>query len=255
MSAVTDWLADSRALCERAQRHYDEYQGLVGRNGQRTLWQTEEFHDSGADTYSYALKLNRDVLAQLKPVAADIANNLVHSLDQLGSAAARLNGHDRDSAKLYFPWKVVVDAEFEKELRILTKFIGRGFADRIREVRDRHRPWLTQVQAVKTLSTWGKHWALVPSKTSPVAVAVTLPNQGQKIWDVPRDTFQKVDEYTFAVGVPRIVRPFNFVFQLTFEGVDPNVSVSPDSLFNSTFRYVREMIAVNETHYSTAGGA
>lgn len=250
MSRATDWLADSRALCDRAQRHYDEFKHLVGRNAEHSLWQIEQFPDEGADTYTYALKLNRDVLTRIKPVAADIANNLVHSLDQLVGAAARLRGHDR-KYKPSFPW-ALNDAVFMRELKSLSKIIGAEITDKIEQVRESHHLWLPQIHAVKTLSNSGKHWELIPSNTSPVAVAVSLPNQRQTIWQVPADALHEIDLYKFAVGVPRIVNvPFNIVIKFVFEGLGEGVTATPETIFNCTFRYVRDMIAANEAHWAS----
>jgi hypothetical protein len=245
MSAIADWFEDSKALCDRAKRHYDEFQDIVGRNADPSLWEIKEWADEGAETFTYGLLLNWEVLAQVKPVAADVANNLVHSLDQLVGAAARLRGRSRDR-NLYFPW-VLDEVAFERKLPVLESFIGSRNITAIREVRERHRLWLPQIHAVKEISNSGKHWALIPSNASAAAVAVNLPGKPQKIWQVPPDAFHAAPLYEFAVNVPRLVNvPFHIVIRLDFDGLGDGVPASPDTIFDCAFRYVRDMIAAVE---------
>ena len=246
MSTVLDFFEDSKILCERAQRHFDEFNQLIARDSRPSLWEIKEFADEGGETFTYVLLVNRGVLSQVKPVAADVANNLVHALDQLVGAAARLRGHGRQR-NLYFPW-LLDEASFERRLRELEVFIGSGAVAAIRDVRQRHNASLPHVHAIKEVSNSGKHWELIPSSASAAAVAVDLPGQPQRIWEVPPDAFYQSEVYEFAVGVPRMRDvAFMVVIKFEFEGLGEGVPASPDNIFSWAFRYVRDMIeAVSE---------
>jgi len=241
MSTVLDFFEDARSLRDRAQRHFDEFQQLIGRSANPPLWEVKEYPDGDGGTFTYALHLNHDILTKVKPVAADAANNLVHSLDQLVGAAARLHGRGRHR-NLYFPW-ILDEIAFERQLRALEQLIGTGAVTAIREVRNRHKAALPHIHAVKTVSNSGKHWALTPSTSSAAAVAVNLPGQPQKIWDIPPAAFEGSEAYDFAVGVQRMQGvPFMVLLQFAFEGLGEGVPASPDDIFSWAFRYVKDMI-------------
>ena len=77
-----DWSEDSRLLFARARHHQVEFNRLLSNDETDRLWSVEEKANKDG-TYSYALLVDPSKLEQTKPVAADVANNLVHALDQL----------------------------------------------------------------------------------------------------------------------------------------------------------------------------
>lgn len=241
MSKLTGFYDDSRALLDRARKHYQEFNYLVG-PAEPSLWKIDERAGSRPETYTYTLSIDWDVLTKVKPVAADIANNLVHSFDHLVGASARIWGRDR-VRNLYFPWESD-DEKFEAKLKKLRPVIGDAGADCILSVRERHRMWLPNIHPIKELSNSGKHWQLIPSTSAAAAIAAKIPGQiGQKIWEFAPDAFVNADWHDFAIDVPRMSNTrFQILISFGFDGLGNRHPLSPETMFEGAFRYAQDMI-------------
>jgi hypothetical protein len=96
MAAPKTLLFDDAALLwARAQYHLAEYQR------QPDPWRFEEEQDPKTGEWLYGLTLDRGNLRARKPMASDIANNLIHALDQVIVACARVHGAPRRN--IYYP--------------------------------------------------------------------------------------------------------------------------------------------------------
>ncbi|WP_037500301.1 hypothetical protein [Sphingomonas jaspsi] len=233
-----DWTEDARLLLARAKLHLAELHRIIGDTDHELFSIDETKNENG--TYTYAVVVNSGRLKMAKPVAADVANNLVHTLDQAVGALARLRGHDRNR-DIYFPWSLD-DANFRASLNRLEPFIGTEAVDHVLEARERNRTRLPHAQMVKEVSNSGKHWSLIPSNATVRAVAVNRPGQGQKIWDV-RDDDLEDGHYPFLNSdVPMTGVPFQLLVGIRFSGVDPLVAASPDMIFDQTLHFVEDMV-------------
>jgi hypothetical protein len=92
-------LDDAKLLLQRAKKHIQEFQARLGSNP--PTWQITTHRDADG-SYVYSLNVNRNTLREVKPITADAANNLVHSLDHVAAACARLVGTGR-SRSLFYP--------------------------------------------------------------------------------------------------------------------------------------------------------
>ena len=232
-----DWTEDTRLLLARARRHQIELSAILNGDQPPALWSIEETRKADR-TYSYALIIDSSRLKAAKPVAADLANNLVHTLDQAVGAIGRLCGQGRER-RIYFPW-TIDDTMFESELGKL-QFLRPETVRAILDARQKNRTRLPFAQIVKEVSNSGKHWALIPSKASVKAVAVNLPGKPQKIWTVPDE---ELDDfyYPFCDSPERMVGPFQMLVGIRFYGFEPEVMASPESIFSETLRYVDDMV-------------
>ena len=225
-------------MLERARKHQREFNSLIWGDDQPRLWSIEENQEKDG-SYTYALFVDQSRLKELKPVVADLANNLVHALDQLVGALARLHGHER--SHLYFPW-ALGDAKFQRCLEKLKPFIGDNSVQEILTARERQRFNLPHAQLVKEVSNSSKHWELVPSRASVMGIAVNRPGQPQQIWSVPDSDLDDY-YYVFCNTTERMSGlPFQMLVGLRFFGLDSEIAASPDTIFDCAFRYVEDVI-------------
>lgn len=229
---------DVMMMLARARKHQEEFDAcFTGRAGPPP-WSVEDV--AIEEGFSCTLCINCSRLKELKPIAADLCNNLVHALDQLVGAAARSNGHDH-SRDVYFPW-ILEDETFERALRRLSKYIGEAAAEAILRARAACAPFLAAAHLAKKISNSGKHWEFIPSRASVPAVAINRPGGSPQIFDIPGDALEECFYYEFYRGPERMTEhPIVVVVGLSFEGLgDPLVST--DTVFSSAFRYVSEVI-------------
>ena len=221
---------DARMLLDRARLHAAEFAKALG-----SVWSVSRVGNG------YRLSLNRSSLNALKPVVGDAANNIVHSLDQALSACARLNRASR-SRSLTFPMQVS-EADFERNMALVTTVIGARFAQVLREVRSRHSVWLGHIRIVKELSNSSKHWQLVPATSSACAVGYSLPGKAQTIIDIPRGQFEQHDHFDFSVDVPHPKNMgFQTVIQFRIGGLGSDLKSDPSTAFDLAERYASDTI-------------
>ena len=89
---------------------------------------------------------------------SDIANNLVHALDQVLAACARAHGTPR--GHIYYPIEDD-DARFAAALNKLSKAVSPEVIALIDGARAAD-PFHTHLRTLKALSNSAKHWALAP---------------------------------------------------------------------------------------------
>jgi hypothetical protein len=95
----------------------------------------------------------------MKPVIGDIANNLIHALDQVAAVASRAGSSDRPKG-LYFPI-APDDVAYAKKRKALEKLLDPPWLDLFAAVREKHKPWQGYLWLLNQISNSAKHWELV----------------------------------------------------------------------------------------------
>jgi hypothetical protein len=243
----TDPLDDAQLLYERAQEHIADCNRRDG--AEPGVWQLVSGREPEGGAFTCTLMLDRTVLRKMKPVIGDIANNLIHALDQVAAAASRAASSDRPKG-LYFPI-APDDVTYAKKRRALEKLLDPPWLDLFAAVRERHKPWQGYLSLLKDISNSAKHWELVAGGAGAAAVAWNVPGeQRQTIVQIPRDHFAANDSFVFwrgATPVPKL--PFQIVTQHRFEGVGGD-DTSVDSVFSTCSRFVADVIAESRQHLS-----
>lgn len=236
--SLEELFGDVQLMLNRARKHQREVNSLISGTGAAQWWGIEESERDGL--YSYTLTIKCQQLRELKPVAADLCNNVVHALDQMVGALTRANGND-NSERLQFPWKAD-DAEFEKAVGKLSKWIGSEAVECIRAARAECAVWVPHAHLAKDISNSGKHWELVPSPATIPAVSVHRSNGPPEIFNLPPNAIEEDLYYTFYEGpVPLGNCPITAVIGLRFTGISEE-PVSPDSVFNAAFQYAETVL-------------
>lgn len=246
---------DVGLMVARARKHKAEFAEVIARE---SWWSIEEGR-TASGAFSNTLVIRCQQLKELKPIAADLCNNLVHALDQMIGALTRANGRD-NSERLQFPWQAD-QAKFERSLSRIEKSIGRDAADCIRGARDECRLALPAAHLAKVVSNSGKHWELVPSTASIPAIAVHRPGAQQQIFNLPPNALEEHLHYTFYEGPDRLRQfPMTVLIGLNFSGLSDDL-VSPNAVFGSAFHYVETVVrsvseskAVSEMAANSFGG-
>ncbi len=244
-------LDDARLLLGRAKKHVREFRGLFSRQAPTPVWSIKcsEGADSG---YIYSLQINRDTLHEMKPVMADAANNLVHGLDHVAAACARLSNTGR-SRNLFFPISDD-DAKFALLERIVRPYVGDPYMDLFARLRTRNRqPFhpsrYSYLVLMKEMAGGNKHWNLSPAHSNANAVGWVLPGAStQTIVDIPEAHFETCDEFEFlktAEPAPERMG-FSVVLGLTLKGFASFPEASTDSAFDVAIRLVEEVIEETE---------
>lgn len=226
-------LDDAHLLYERAQTHMQEFNGLL------PPWQILENHDSVSNEWTYTLTLDRQALRLRKPIAGDIANNLVHALDQVLAACARVHGSER-SRHHYYPI-AHDDVVFERRLRALANYVDPQVLEIFRSARS--EPFSAgYLAALKDLSNGAKHWRLIPTTSSAAAVGLTSP-ASRILVDVPKGHFDQESHLEITRSRGRL-HPLGteLLVGFQFEGIEPNVPTDPMTIFTSGARQVRRVI-------------
>ena len=235
-------LDDARALLDRARKHFDDFEALIHSREGQGLWQTTERRDPRTGEYFYRLHLDRQKLIKAKPIIADSATNLASALDHVAAAIAKANGSNR-LTNLYFPWGFT-DELFDKKLAKVEPVLGSKLSRVLAEARANHRHEVHHVEAAKQISNSGKHWELMFTAGAAHGVALHIPGEGQRIFQVPADAFAEADAFEYHRGPERLPRvPLSILVGLTIGGLDEGLPKSPDSIFGCSFRFVDGVIA------------
>ncbi|WHO39486.1 hypothetical protein PMI04_002485 [Sphingobium sp. AP49] len=231
--SLEELFGDVQLMLNRARKHQREINSLISGTGADQWWGIEQSESD--DGFSYSLVIKCQQLRELKPVAADLCNNVVHALDQLVGALTRANGND-NSERLQFPWKAD-DAEFEKALAKLSKWISNHAVECIRAARAECALWIPHAHLAKDISNSGKHWELVPSSATVPAVIIHRPGGPPEIFNLPPKAIEEKLYYEFYTGPhPLGNSRVTAAIGLRFTGISEE-PVSPDSVFSSAFRY------------------
>jgi hypothetical protein len=232
---------DAKMLIRRAKKHYDEFKQYRDGHIMGPMWDIRHRQVEGG--HAYRLVLNRPMFVEMKPIVADLANNVIHSLDLLVGDLARAGGADRNYTTK-FPW-IEQDVDFQGALRGLSKVIGPRATGAINGVRNKWSPHLKHVHAMETVSNLSKHWELVPTTAGAAAVAWRVPG-GQKIWELSKDAFANADEHEF----PTVPKPFEGACQLLvsfkFAGLGEGFDPTPETVIDYAMQYAEEIIAAVE---------
>jgi hypothetical protein len=238
MSDQSDWLSDAKFKVERARKGFAEInRSLAG------LWKVTTVEPLVGGIHRYALVLRNDALERMKGLAGDVASDLMHALDHLVAARARLIGAER--LKHGFPVNAD-DAKFEKGLKKLGPYVDGTMLDLIRRVRNDYRPWLGQIDFVREASNTSKHRQIVSAVSSVTALAFSRAAGGQEIINIPAGAFEGSNRYEFAVRQPLIPNaPLNMVVFPVLDGVTDATDGANRGLgaLETTIRYLDDMVA------------
>lgn len=232
-STANPLLDDAQLLYERAQIHMQEFNQLP------SPWRILERPDPMSNEWIYALSLDRQSLRLRKPIAGDIANNLVHALDQVLAACARIHGSER-SRRHYYPISHD-DVIFERRLGRLADYVSPQVLEIFRDARS--EPFSARyLAALKDLSNGAKHWRLVPTASSVVAVGLAS-SSGQVQMGVPKGHFDQASHLEITRSQSRL-HPLGsqLLVGFQFEGLEPDVPTDPMTIFTSGARHVHRVI-------------
>lgn len=234
---------DAKMLIRRAKKHYDEFKQYRDGHIMGPMWDIR--HRPVESGYAYRLILNRPMFAELKPVVADLANNVIHSLDLLIGDLARAGGAKDRSYSTKFPW-IEKEADFRGALKGLSKVIGSEASEAIDGVRQKWKAGREHVYALKTVSNLSKHWELVPQMAGAAAVAWHLPGGMQEIWELPKDAFDHADEYEFP-AVPKLFESGCYILMsFKFEGLGEGFDPTPETVIDYAMKYAEDTISAVE---------
>lgn len=232
---------DAKLLMRRANKHYDEFKQYRDGKIMGPMWDIRHRQVEGG--HAYRLVLNRPMFVEMKPVVADLANNVIHSLDLLVGDLARAGGADRNYSTK-FPW-IEKEVDFQGALKGLSKIVGLKAADAIDSVRKKWNSQLKHVHALKTVSNLSKHWELVPTTAGAAAVAWMVPG-GQKIWELPKDAFADADEHEFST-VPKLFEGgCQLLVSFKFAGLGEDFDPTPETVIDYAMKYAEDIIAAVE---------
>ncbi|GEM_PF-1228139 len=243
-------LDDAQLLYDRAQTHRGEFNARSGA-GAGGLWHVGRSTSADGATHTAELTLDRTILRELKPVIADIANNLVHALDHV-AAAARVQADTGKTGRLYFPI-TDDDGTFSERIAKARSFIGDDWADLFTAEREQHRPFLANLKTVKTLSNDAKHWELRPDTAGAHAVQWFAPDP--HIEQVPTNHFAANDSYRFwgaTEPFPNVGIQIVASFKIRGEGID---EVDLESVLQTSSIFVAGLIAKSREHLATVAPA
>lgn len=230
---------DAHALLDRAKLHYQELQKLWHRERSDPMWSISE--ERGNDgIFAYRLNFNRQLVAEMRPIMADTANNIVAALDHLVSACARINGHGRD-VRTSFPW-LFEDEPFRKALGKVAILTGEHVASVIEDVWFNNGFERPHLQAAKELSNSGKHWELMHSASGAHAVQIEA-GASRQMFQIPADAFENSDVYEFGKSENSIIGvPCSIVLSLSVRGLPEGLPSSPDFIFECSQRFAERLL-------------
>lgn len=238
-------LGDAKTLLDQAKRHYAEFEDLTGRrNG--SLWSFHFARDDRTGKFTYSLTQDRKRLVAAAPLVSDCANNVASALDHISAAITKARGFERKHSP-YFP-VASDDAKFKEKLDKTRKVYGDEWANIIDIARTQRRHEADHLQAAKEISNSGKHWRLLHTKGNAPGVALNVPGQPQRIFEVPKDAFVASDIFEFHRNKNPLPEGYWLIlFGLTVDGLDEGLPTSPDSIFPCAFRFVEAMIEAVES--------
>ena len=236
--ALDELFGDVHLMISRAKKHEQEFNALLSGQGDSAWWYISENNSDVG--YCYAVVIRCQKLRELKPVVADLCNNLVHALDQLIAALTRANGRD-NAGKLFFPW-VLDERKFHKNLRLLEKTIGPEACDCIRAARKQCENDIVHAHLAKEISNAGKHWELVPSSAVIPAITFMFGDGSSKIFELPSNSLEENLYFEFYDGLEKLEAcPIRAVIGLRLAGISED-QVSPLSVFAAAFQYVEAVV-------------
>jgi hypothetical protein len=235
-----DPLDDAQLLFDRAQAHRCEFGRLVG-VGPNLMWNVRRAALPDDATHNAKLVLDRMILRRTKPIIADIANNLVHSLDHIAATAR----HQADTGKqgnLYFPI-TVDDTLFAQRIAKASAYIGAEWADLFRAAREQHRLFLPYLKAIKQLSNAAKHWELRPGTAGAHAVQWFAPHH--QIEQIPGGYFAEHESFRFWEGpepFPNVAVQIITSFRIIGEDLD---EVDLESVVSTSSNFVANLLTAS----------
>jgi len=236
-------LADAQALIARSEQHYSEYKNMM-----KGLTSITKKQDQMDGKWVYAVFFKGGLLNDGKPILCDAAINLVSAMDNIVSAMARENGALQNPL-IYYPF-ATKDSEFQKKLRNITRHIGETNAQTLQRHYQRNKQEVTHVDALKRLANTGKHWKLAVPTTTPTNIGLNQENGPQKFINIPANVFANNIEYEFEFYKEREPMWDEHIYLITKEeivGLTDHHPNSPDSIFECSTRYVKELIKEIET--------
>lgn len=241
--AMTGFL-DARLLLERANKHSQELFDEC-----RKLWRLETEAKNSQD-YRHRITFNRAALPKLRPIVADVANNLRHALDHLAAEAARqhfgtadLDHRIRQKIKFPFPkW----DDTLELSADALAPFVSAEAYERITAVWESPVTYPYYLHVVRVVSGAAKHWEL--RSIVPQILAIQPFPESRTVIEVPAGHFEEND--TFEWEGPAI-EGCRSAERLVFGDISHRPATipsppDPDTVFRTTATYVQRMIEALE---------
>lgn len=236
---MADPFDDASLLLERAQQHIRELNQLA--HGRDSIWSVGIDPDVASGQWVYVLRLDRNKLRRMTPIAADAANNLIHALDHVATAAYRLHEADRNR-KIYFPIDAT-DSGYRKKEESLEQYLRPEWIKLFAAARARYRHQLEHIQTLKELSNTSKHWALAVNNAGALGITIERPN-GQQIFDIPKGHFPTHDRYEFFRADRQVEsRGHQVLISLTLSGIENQPDASIDTIFSLGPSFVSNVIA------------
>lgn len=236
---------DARLLLERANKHSQELFEEC-----RKLWRLETEATSSQD-FRHRITFNRADQPKLRPIAADVANNLRHALDHVAAEAARqhfgmtdLDHNIRQKIKFPFPeW----DDTLELSTNALAPFVSEEVCNRINAVWKSPVTYPYYLHVVRVVSGAAKHWELRSIEPQILAIQ-PFPFPGPVI-GVPAGHFEGNDSFEWEGPA---IEGCQTVERLVFGDISHRPATipsppNPDTVFRTTATYVRRMIEALES--------
>jgi hypothetical protein len=232
-------LSDSYALLDRAKGHFEELRQLWHRERADPMWSISEVQAPDGN-YRYQLNFNRPLVHLMRPIMADVANNIVAALDHLVAEFARENGYGRET-RTYFPW-LFNDELFRTAVRKMAKLTGDQVASAIEDVWFNNGSERPHLHSVKELSNSGKHWELMHSTGGAHAVVIEAPSKRQ-MFQIPDDAFDDADSFEFG-GSDVSIEGLQcyIVLSLSVRGLPDELPSAPDSIFDCSLRFAERIL-------------
>ena len=244
---MLDPFADAQAWYDRGQAHIQEYRGLFYSRPDR-IWEVLSFPRNDG-IFAYSLRLNRGLFPQLKPITCEAANALFQSLDNIIGTAARRSGVER-TPQIAWPWRIEPDPTSS-----LPGAVRPAIEKCVRKMRRQGlaEPWLTlindtfaapavglaHIDIIKKVSLSGKHWELVRTEASALAVDWTFKGATQQtITEVPTDHFKTNDEFIFYEGEPVEGLTCQMLVSTRLAGLENGLQLDPSTAFDYASRFV-----------------
>ena len=244
---MPDPFADAQAWFDRAQAHIQEYRGLAyGEHDQTWGLHTKKREDG---SLVYSLRFNRDLLTRLRPIACEAANGLFQALDNIVGVAARRSGVER-TPQIAWPWAIepIPNSALPGAVRPAIK-------DRLKAMQKKGLPdvWLeliektfaapavslVHIDVVKEVSLSGKHWELVPTEGSALAVSWIPEGATQQVHaEIPKNYFAANDEFVFHEGKPITAPNYQIMTGTKLVAAGKDFQPEPISAFQYTSRFV-----------------
>jgi hypothetical protein len=245
---LLDPFADAQTWYDRAQEHIKEYRGLAYDQHDR-IWQLHSGkREDGSVVHS--LRFDRNLLTRLRPIACEAANALFQALDNIIGAAARQSGVER-TPQIAWPWAIESDPDY-----VLPGVVRPAIKGRLDVMQKRGLPdvWLSFVETtfaaapavdllhidvVKEVSLSGKHWELVPTQASALAIAWSPEGSTKQVHaEIPEGHFETHDEYVFWEGEPIVAPHFQLATGTRLVAAEKEFQPEPVSAFEYTSRFV-----------------